>query len=106
MENYFNLNSIKIEIISIDSLVHIRSFFFSYEQEYLVYGYFQQRWEDPRLAGKLNYTLILKGGDIQNMWLPDPYCYNARESNMMIQDNQLHSKISVDPSGKIFYSRG
>ena len=59
-----------------------------------------------RLAKKLNRTLTLKGADIENMWLPDPYCYNARESNMMMLDTQLHSKIAIDPNGDILYSKG
>jgi len=74
--------------------------------EYLVYGYFRQRWKDSRLAGRLNFSLTLKGAEIENIWLPDPYCYNARESNMMMQDTQLHSRISVDPSGDVLYSKG
>jgi len=74
--------------------------------EYLVYGYFRQRWKDSRLAGRLNYSLNLKGADIENIWVPDPYCYNARESNMMMLDTQLHSRISVDPSGDVLYSKG
>lgn len=76
------------------------------QQEYLVYGYFRQRWKDSRLAGKLNHTLTIKGSDIDNIWVPDPYCYNARESNMMLLDTQLHSKIAVDPNGDVLYSKG
>jgi len=76
------------------------------QQEYLVYGYFRQRWKDSRLAGKLNHTLTIKGSDIDNIWIPDPYCYNARESNMMLLDTQLHSKIAVDPNGDVLYSKG
>lgn len=76
------------------------------QQEYLVYGYFRQRWKDSRLTGRLNYTLTIKGGDIDNIWVPDPYCYNARESNMMLLDTQLHSRISIDPSGDVLYSKG
>ncbi|XP_074610650.1 gamma-aminobutyric acid receptor subunit alpha-6-like [Acropora palmata] len=73
--------------------------------DYKIYTYFYQRWKDERLAGKLNHTLIIKGGDI-NMWLPDPYCYNARESNMMTPDEELHSSVSIQPSGDIIYSKG
>ncbi|PFX21850.1 Gamma-aminobutyric acid receptor subunit beta-1 [Stylophora pistillata] len=75
-------------------------------KEYLIYGYFRQRWKDSRLAGRLNYTLTISGADIDNIWVPDPYCYNARESNMMMLDTQLHSRISVDPSGDVLYSKG
>ena len=75
-------------------------------QEYRVYTYFYQKWKDSRLAGKLNRTLVLKGADIQNIWVPDPYCYNARESNMMVPDSEMHSSVSIKPSGDIFYSKG
>ena len=71
-----------------------------------MYTYFRQYWKDPRLAGKLNRTLVLKGGDIANIWVPDPYCYNARESNMMIPDEETHSYAKIDPNGDIRYSRG
>lgn len=75
-------------------------------QEYKVYTYFRQRWTDFRLAGKLNYTLTIKGGDIENIWVPDPYCYNARESNMMMPDEETHSNLKIKPNGEIIYSRG
>ncbi|XP_020607577.1 gamma-aminobutyric acid receptor subunit alpha-6-like isoform X1 [Orbicella faveolata] len=74
--------------------------------EYRVYTYFYQKWKDSRLAGKLNRTLVLKGADIQNIWVPDPYCYNARESNMMMPDSETHSSVSIKPSGDILYSKG
>lgn len=75
-------------------------------QEYKIYTYFHQRWKDERLARRLNYTLTIRGGDINNLWLPDPYCYNARESNMMTPDEELHSSVSIQPSGDILYSKG
>ncbi|KAJ7383887.1 Gamma-aminobutyric acid receptor subunit alpha-4 [Desmophyllum pertusum] len=74
--------------------------------EYKVFTYFLQYWKDPRLAGKLNRTLTIKGSDIRNVWVPDPYCYNARESNMMIPDEETHSSLKVKPNGEIKYSRG
>ena len=40
------------------------------------------------------------------MWVPDPYCYNARESNMMDPDEGVHSNLEIKPNGKIRYSRG
>ena len=58
-----------------------------------MYGYFRQRWKDSRLAGRLNYSLTLKGADIENVWLPDPYCYNAHESNMMVLDT-IHNSTA------------
>jgi len=74
--------------------------------EFKVYTYFRQHWKDSRLAGKLNRTLNLKGGQIGNIWVPDPYCYNARESNMMNPDEEAHSSLKVKPNGEISYSRG
>jgi len=74
--------------------------------EYRVYAYFHQYWTDSRLAGKLNRTITIKGGDIDNIWVPDPYCYNARESNMMMPDEETHSNVKIDSNGKITYSRG
>ena len=81
-------------------------FRFLYEQEYKVYSYFRQRWKDPRLAGKINHTLVIKGSDIGNIWVPDPYCYNARESNMMMPDEEIHSSVSIQPTGDVLYSKG
>lgn len=74
--------------------------------EFKIYTYFYQRWKDERLADKLNYTLTINGGDINNIWVPDPYCYNARESNMMLPHEETHSSISIQPSGDIFFSKG
>jgi len=74
--------------------------------EYKVYAYFRQYWNDSRLAGKLNRTLNLMGSDIERMWVPDPYCYNARESTMMNPDEETHSSLKIKPNGEISYSRG
>ena len=76
------------------------------EQEYKAYTYFRQRWTDSRLVGKLNRTLTIKGGEIENIWVPDPYCYNARESNMMMPDEEVHSSVSIKPNGDVLYSKG
>ena len=81
-------------------------YFYCDLQEYRVYAYFHQHWTDKRLAGKLNRTITIKGGDIENIWVPDPYCYNARESNMMMPDEETHSNVKINSSGKITYSRG
>lgn len=74
--------------------------------EYRVYAYFHLAWKDPRLSGKLNRTINLKGDQIRNVWVPDPYCYNARESNMMSPDEETHSNLKIKPDGEIYYSRG
>ncbi|XP_068759214.1 glycine receptor subunit alpha-2-like isoform X1 [Montipora capricornis] len=74
--------------------------------EFKVHAYFREYWTDLRLAGKSNRTQILRGGDISKIWKPDPYCYNARESNLMIPDEELHSSVKVSPSGDIMMSIG
>lgn len=71
-----------------------------------MYAYFHQYWTDSRLAGKLNRTITIKGGDIQSIWVPDPYCYNARESNMMMPDEEVHSSVSIKSNGDVLYSKG
>ena len=71
-----------------------------------MHAYFRQHWNDSRLAGKLNSTLHLTASDIGRMWVPDPYCYNARESNMMNPDEGAHSNLKIKPNGEISYSRG
>ena len=75
-------------------------------QEYKVYSYFRQLWKDPRLAGKLNRTFTIKGGEIDNMWVPDPFCYNARETNMVMPNEEIHNLVHIEPSGDIIYSKG
>lgn len=75
-------------------------------QEYKVYIYFRQLWTDTRLAGKLNRTLTLKGGEVDNIWIPDPYCFNARESNMMVPNEEMNSFAHIRPSGDIVSSKG
>ena len=66
----------------------------------------RQRWKDERLAGKLEKTLTIKGENINRVWLPDPFCYNARDSNLMLPDSAVHSKVSIGPDGNILYTRG
>ncbi|KAJ7388282.1 hypothetical protein OS493_038810 [Desmophyllum pertusum] len=90
----------------------ITKFFSDYDKavrpilEYKAYIYFRQKWIDSRLVGKLNRTLTIKGAEIENIWVPDPYCYNARESNMMMPDAEIHSSVSIQPSGDVLYSKG
>ena len=75
-------------------------------QEFKVFGYLRQQWKDGRLAGKMNTTITIKGENIKRLWLPDPFCYNARETNLMLPDSAIHSKVSIDKQGNIFYTRG
>ncbi|XP_068759272.1 glycine receptor subunit alpha-2-like [Montipora capricornis] len=96
------------EVLSIRNNLYVESFGNIEEanMEYKVYGYFRQYWHDPRLVGKLNRTLTLHGKDIDNLWVPDPFCYNARESNMMIPNEQIHSVVHIRPNGSIELSKG
>ena len=61
---------------------------------------------DKRLAGKMNRSVILKGSDINRVWTPDAYCYNARLTNLMLPNSETHSKLSISPEGVLMYSRG
>ena len=70
-----------------------------------MYSYFGQQWTDSRLAGRLNRTLNIKGEDIDNIWVPDPYCYNARESNMMVPNGEINSYVKIKPNGEIISNR-
>lgn len=75
-------------------------------QEFKVYSYFRQLWKDSRLAGKLNSTFTINGGEIDNIWVPDPFCYNARETNMVMPNEEIHNFVHIQPSGDIIYSKG
>ncbi|XP_068713721.1 gamma-aminobutyric acid receptor subunit alpha-1-like isoform X2 [Montipora foliosa] len=92
----------------IRSSIYIESFgnFEEANMEYKVHGYFRQYWTDLRLAGKSNRTQVLRGRDISKIWKPDPYCYNARESNLMIPDEELYSSVKISPSGDMVMSIG
>jgi len=92
----------------IQSNIYIESFGNIEEanMEYKVYGYFRQRWNDSRLVGRVNQTLWLKGKDIDNIWIPDPYCYNARESNLKVPDEEKYSSVRIHNNGNIEMSIG
>ncbi|XP_068713731.1 gamma-aminobutyric acid receptor subunit alpha-6-like isoform X1 [Montipora foliosa] len=98
----------KGEVLRIRSSLYVESFGNIEEanMEYQIVGYFHQYWHDPRLIGKLNRTLTLHGSDIDKLWVPDPFCYNARESNMMMPNEQIHSVVRIQPNGNIEHSRG
>jgi hypothetical protein len=83
--------------------IHINLTFY---QEYPVFLYFHQSWTDDRLAGKLNHSLTLTGEAITSFWRPDPYCYNARISNLMAEDKNVRSRLTITTNGEMFYSRG
>lgn len=75
-------------------------------QEFKVFGYLRQQWKDERLAGKLDKPITIKGENINRLWLPDPFCYNARDSNLMLPDSAVHSKVLVDTEGNVLYTKG
>ncbi len=103
--NFLSVPCCKLYEGKIDVL-YFRSLCLSNHQEYRVYSYFRQSWKDPRLAGKFNSTFTIKGGEIENLWVPDPYCYNARESNMMMPNEEIHTFVRIEPSGDLLYSKG
>ncbi|XP_031562056.1 gamma-aminobutyric acid receptor subunit rho-1-like isoform X2 [Actinia tenebrosa] len=70
-----------------------------------MYGYFRQYWNDNRLVGRSNQTIVLNGDDISKVWKPDPFCYNARDSTLSKGDHDINSMMSIDPNGDIIYSR-
>ncbi|KAK3710901.1 hypothetical protein QZH41_009700, partial [Actinostola sp. cb2023] len=74
-------------------------------QEYKMFGYYRQYWNDVRLAGRVNDSLVLKGEDIAKIWRPDPFCYNARESTLSASDSDINSMMTIDYKGDIVYSR-
>ncbi|KAM7431903.1 hypothetical protein ABFA07_017593 [Porites harrisoni] len=94
--------------VTIRSSIYVESFGNIEEanMEYKVYMYFRQLWGDSRLAGKLNSTFTIRGGDIDNMWVPDPFCYNARESNLMLPNEEVHSLVHIQPDGDVLMSKG
>lgn len=75
-------------------------------QEFKVFGYLRQQWKDERLAGKLDKAITIKGENINRLWLPDPFCYNARDSNLMLPNSAVHSKVSIDTQGNVLYTKG
>ena len=67
--------------------------------------YFRQHWKDERLARLVNTTVVLEREHISRLWTPKPYCSNAKTSNLMLPDSEVHSSLKVSPDGSIFYSR-
>ena len=63
-------------------------------------------WTDARLAAKINRTFTITGDEIDNIWVPDPFCYNARQSNMMTPNEEIHSAVHIQPNGSIVMSKG
>ncbi|KAK3734541.1 hypothetical protein QZH41_010398, partial [Actinostola sp. cb2023] len=76
------------------------------QMEFSVFMYYRQSWHDERLANLVNSTIVLSRGQIENLWFPDTFCANAKSSNLMMPDNQVHSTLLLDSNGSVFYSRG
>jgi hypothetical protein len=68
--------------------------------------YLVQKWTDPRLKNVVNTSTVVTGKDIGLFWIPDTYCVNARQSDLMMTDDQSHSMIKLDKHGRLTYSRG
>ena len=70
-----------------------------------MFAFLRQKWKDERLAGVVNGTVILEGDAIDRAWVPDIYCINARKSNLMTQNKELHSILKIFRDGSMLYSR-
>lgn len=68
--------------------------------------YLRQMWFEDRLAEFVKSKgLVLQRDHISQLWLPDPYCYNAKTSDLMLPDTEVHSVVRIDPKGLVLYSR-
>ena len=36
---------------------------------------------------------------VENIWTPDPYCYNSREWNMMTTNEEVNLYVRFSPNG-------
>ncbi|KAK3741901.1 hypothetical protein QZH41_016262 [Actinostola sp. cb2023] len=93
--------------VHIQTTIYVNSFgnIEEAKMEYKMFGYYRQYWNDVRLAGRVNDSLVLKGEDIAKIWRPDPFCYNARESTLSASDSDINSMMTIDYKGDIVYSR-
>lgn len=94
--------------VTIRSSIYVESFGNIEEanMEFKAYIYFRQLWKDLRLTGRVNDAFTIRGGEVDNIWTPDPYCYNARESNMMTPNEEVNVNVQISPNGNITSSRG
>ncbi|XP_028398238.1 gamma-aminobutyric acid receptor subunit beta-like [Dendronephthya gigantea] len=74
--------------------------------EFSLYVYLVQRWTDSRLKNVVKTPTVVTGKDINLFWIPDTYCVNARQSDLMMTDEHTHSMIKLDELGRLTYSRG
>lgn len=63
-------------------------------------------WVDDRIAKSVKSNILLQRELITYLWFPDSYCYNAKKSDLMLPDTDVHSVVRIDPVGHILYSRG
>ena len=62
-------------------------------------------WYDKRISEYVNSSVSLQRDEIKSLWFPDTFCYNAKKSDLMLPDTEVHSVIRIDPDGLVFYSR-
>lgn len=62
-------------------------------------------WYDERISAYLNSSVSLQRDEIKSLWFPDTFCYNAKKSDLMLPDTEVHSVLKIDPDGLVFYSR-
>lgn len=75
-------------------------------QEFPGFMYLRQMWFEDRLTEFVKSKgLVLQREHISRLWLPDPYCYNAKKSDLMLPDTEVHSVVRIDPNGYVLYSR-
>lgn len=75
-------------------------------QEFPGFMYLRQIWYEDRLTEFVKSKgLVLQREHISRLWLPDPYCYNAKKSDLMLPDTEVHSVVRIDPNGYVLYSR-
>lgn len=74
--------------------------------EFPGFMYFRQMWFEDRIAKYITSdNQVLQRDYISRLWLPDSYCYNAKTSDLMLPDTEVHSVIRIDRRGFIMYSR-
>lgn len=73
--------------------------------EFPGFMYFRQMWYDDRIAEYVNSSVSLQREQIRHLWFPDPYCYNAKISDLMLPDTEVHSVLRINSSGFVMYSR-
>ena len=74
-------------------------------QEYGVFMYFRSHWRDDRLENLTTKNLVLNKEYVSHLWHPDIFCSNARKSDLMIPDTEVHSMVILRADGSVTYSR-